>query len=816
MGNSNEDVQLEGEVQELRKLVVELKSRISELERPEKTTGDTPLRQFQSILDTVRDGMLHLDSSGTILDVNRAAEQIFGGPKRELIGKHFTQVGVMSPDDLPELMDRFRMFLAGDSVITNIEITNLDGQVIPLECSASWVKDGDEVSGIIAVIRDITERKTVEKSLLENEEFSRAVIDRSPLGVSVRSHNGSLLSFNESWKNIWAFSEEEIRKFMTRERTGLKFDKNDDYLGDWSQEVRHVYEEGGYLHIPEARVPNCREGAAQWVSQYFYAIRNGSEEVERVVILTEDITKRKRALQLLKESEEKFRAVAETANCCISIYHGEDTFYNNPAAESVTGYTAQELLKMKLWDIIRPDYRELIRESSLKRRDGEPVPNQYEIPIITKSGEERWVETRIGEIVFEGKRASISTAFDITERKRVEEALKESEEKFRAVAETANCTIAILRGLDVLYLNPHVESLIGYTFEELSKMDTASLIRPDYRQQLRDQSQRRKEGKPVPNQFEVPILNKDGEERWVDVRVGQPQFEGKPAAIMSAFDITERKRAQEALQVSARQWQTTFDAISDAVCLVSSEGIVLRCNKASADILGKQISEIIGSKCCDLLYQDQESAVECLMDRVLATRARADSVLPSGDRWLNVSADPIMDEAGSIIGAVAIIVDITQQKSAEEALSAAHEQLSAKHLVLTEKNTALSQVLNNIEEEKRETRNQIAEIVERTLKPALRRLRRSDGSINENQHLILERGLDDLSSGKGGTSRLFSKLSPREIEVCTLIQGGHTSKEISDTLCISLPTVKKHRENVRRKLKLTGGGSNLTSFLRNS
>jgi PAS domain S-box-containing protein len=552
------------------------------------------------------------------------------------------------------------------------------------------------------------------------------------------------------------------------------------------------------------------------VSQYFYAIRNGFEEVERVVILTEDITERKRALQSLKESEEKFKALAETANCCITIYSGEEMVYNNPAVELVTGYTPNELLAMKFWDMVRPDCRELVRERSLKRRDGEPVPSQYEIPIITKSGEERWVETRVGEIVFEGRRASISTAFDITDRKRAEEALRESEEKFRAFAETANCVIAILRGMEVLYFNPYAELLTGYTQEELLKEGPVNIVRAEYRQQLTDQSQQRKEGKPVPNQFEIPIITKDGEERWVDVRVGEIQFEGKSSAIMSAFDITDRKRAQEALLVSARQWQTTFDAISDSVSLVNSEGMVLQCNKASADLFGKPVSEIIGRKCYDLLYQDHEPAEECLMNRALATRARADSVLPLGDRWFRVSVDPIMDQADNVIGAVVIIVDITHQKLAEEALSTAHEQLSAKHLVLTEKNTALNQVLNNIEEEKRETRNQVAEIVDRTLKPALRRLRRSDGSISENHYVILERGLDDLSTGSGGTTRLYSKLSPREAEVCDLIHGGHTSQEIADTLCISLPTVKKHRENIRRKLKLTGGGSNLTSFLRSN
>jgi PAS domain S-box-containing protein len=816
MGNSYEDVWPEGEVQKLRKLVTELKSRISELECPEETAGGTPSRQFGGCPDTFRDGMVHLDPTGTILDVNRAAEQIFGGPKSELIGKHFTKVAVLSPDDLPALTDRFGKFLAGDSVMVRIEITNLEGRVIPLEYSASWVKDGDEVSGIMAVIKDITERKTVEEFLIEKEEFSKAVIDWSPLGISVRSCDGTLLSFNESWKNIWAFSDEEIRNFMTRERTGLKFDENDGYLGDWSKEVRHVYEEGGYLHIPEAEVSDCREGAAQWVSQYFYAIRNGFEKVERVVILTEDITERKCAVQSLKESEEKFKALAETANCCISIYHGEDMLYHNPAVESVTGYTPEELLKIKFWDIVRPDYRELIRERSLKRRDGEPVPSQYEIPIITKSGEERWVETRVGKIQFRGKPASISTAFDITERKRAEEALRESEEIFKSVAETANCLIAILRGLDLLYLNPYAESLTGYTQKELLEMGAVSIVREDYRQRVEDRSRRRMEGQPAPNQYEIPIITKPGEERWVDIRVGRTLYEGKPAAVVTAFDITERKRAQEALQVSAREWGTTFDAISDSVCLVSSEGIVLRCNKASADLLGKPVGKIIGCRCYDLLYQDQEPTEECLMNQVLAARGRVDAVLPLGDRWLNVSVDPIMDEANNIIGAVVIIADITQQKLADEALSAAHEQLSAKHLALTEKNTTLNQVLNNIEEEKREARDQIAEIVEQTLKPALRRLRRSDGSINENHYVILERGLDDLSSGNGGTSKLFSKLSPREAEICSLIRGSHTSKEIAEALCISLPTVKKHRENIRKKLKLTGEGSNLTSFLRNS
>lgn len=142
--------------------------------------------------------------------------------------------------------------------------------------------------------------------------------------------------------------------------------------------------------------------------------RKHAEERERLSAAV------KKAVHSLSESEERFRTLAETTTASTIIHRGGKFLYTNPAVQQVTGYTQDELLQMEFWQIVHPEYRELVRERGQARAFGREVPREYEFKALTKSGEERWVSATAGPIDFEGKPAIIAALFDITDRKRAE------------------------------------------------------------------------------------------------------------------------------------------------------------------------------------------------------------------------------------------------------------------------------------------------------------------------------------------------------------------------------------------------------------
>jgi diguanylate cyclase (GGDEF)-like protein/PAS domain S-box-containing protein len=161
--------------------------------------------------------------------------------------------------------------------------------------------------------RLLTDRRHLQTELREGEEVYRAIIEKSPLGISVRTRHGRLLSYNEAWQRIWAITEEAIQEDLRRERKKLVFDQNDGYLGEAVSEVERVYSHGGQAFLPEMKTNEALPGAASWVSQYFYAIQNPGGGVNRVVILTEDISERKQMEQAERENRALAEALRDTA-----------------------------------------------------------------------------------------------------------------------------------------------------------------------------------------------------------------------------------------------------------------------------------------------------------------------------------------------------------------------------------------------------------------------------------------------------------------------------------------------------------------------
>lgn len=295
----------------------------------------------------------------------------------------------------------------------------------------------EDIADIVA--RQIHEIENLE-ALRTSEELSRAVIERSPLGVSIRNKNGKLLSANDAWKKIWAMPEVEYRADLKRERQELHFEKRDSYLKTWQPQVKEIYEKGGYLHIPEVQVINPRPGGALWVSHHFYAIRDSSGEVNNVVILTDDISDHKKAEEALMDSEERYRSLTESALVGIYIFSPDNRFlYANPATEKIFGYTRDELMAMENpWGVVLDeDIENVINERERMRLRGEFVPPTYDLRIRRKSGEVAVLEIKSHPIIFEGKKAYLGNCIDVTERKRVQDALSREHSAFRIIAEAS-------------------------------------------------------------------------------------------------------------------------------------------------------------------------------------------------------------------------------------------------------------------------------------------------------------------------------------------------------------------------------------------
>lgn len=155
-------------------------------------------------------------------------------------------------------------------------------------------------------------------------------------------------------------------------------------------------------------------------------VRDYGGRVSGVIGVATNITERAQAEEALRQSERKFRAMAETLNAMALIVQGTKVVYVNPAAERLTGYTEEELLGMEFWETVHPDYREVVKDRALARQQGEDVPSSYELKILMKSGESRWVNLNAGLLDLDGKPAVIATAFDVTAHKQAEEALRET------------------------------------------------------------------------------------------------------------------------------------------------------------------------------------------------------------------------------------------------------------------------------------------------------------------------------------------------------------------------------------------------------
>ncbi|MFI5329611.1 MAG: PAS domain S-box protein [Desulfobaccales bacterium] len=400
----------------------------------------------------------------------------------------------------------------------------------------------------------------------------------------------------------------------------------------------------------------------RWLNSKGRIYRDAAGTAVRVIGTNLDITERRRAEEELRLKEK----LLDGASDSIFLHDLAGQFlYLNEAAYKSRGYEKEELMSLSLPALLTPELLEarpgrlqelqaqgeMIFEGAHRRKDGSLMP----------------VEIHARRLDLDDRQLILSVARDITERKLAEKALRESAALYCSLFENMLNGLAYCQMLyeqdqpqDFIYLdvNKSFETLTGLKNVVGKKV---SEVIPELRGSNPEllEAYGRVALTGTPEKFEIYVHSL---KMWFAIAVYSPA-EGYFVAVFDV--ITARKQAEEALRTAAHQWRTTFDAISDAVCLLDRDSRIIQSNQAMADLVGKPHAEITGHFYWE--FMDETGAIKSgPRSSIWRGRRRQTLTLPRGHRWLRVMVDPILDETGEVTGAVQIVSDITTHKRSQD------------------------------------------------------------------------------------------------------------------------------------------------------
>jgi len=513
--------------------------------------------------------------------------------------------------------------VVGKTITKELRFRRKDGaQIVVSDTTVAVRDDAGQVQYFDGILEDTTERKQAEERVQHLNLVLRAI--RSVNQVIARETDRSQLlkgicrSLTETrgYYNVWIALLDESGKLRECAESGL----GDDFLpmkkrlerGELTHCARRALEQFSPIMTENPPV-NCSDcplsgnykgrGALTTRLQQgakCYGIMSLStpaellSDDEEVVLFREiadDIAfalgsleleeRRKKAAEELEESEERYRALVEAGeHMGEAIILLQDTdkveaahLFANDEWVRMTGYSLEELRGISYLDLIHPRDRDAVADRNRRRFQGEDVPGRWEISIVAKDGTELPVEGAGTGITYKNRPAAVGYNRDITERKKAEQELKESEERYQAMAEAGEHmgeAIILLQNTDKveaahLFANQEWVWITGYTPEELREISYFDLIHPRDRDAVADRNRRRLEGEDVAGLWEIHIIAKDGTEVPVEGIGALLTYQGRPAVAGYIRDITERKRAEEKLKASLEEKEVLLKEIHHRV-----------------------------------------------------------------------------------------------------------------------------------------------------------------------------------------------------------------------------------------------------------
>ncbi len=553
-------------------------------------------RRYRELVENASDVVFEVDAKGSVTFVNLAAEKLTGLSRNEFVGKHYLD---FVPQEFKKQVERFygiQLVKRQPDSYYEYPMIGKDGGELWLGQRVHLVTRDEEVVGFQAICRDITERHCAEERLRESEARFRELSELLPQLVFEVDDNLKFTFINRAGIQESGYTEEDVYGGLTLVEFVIPEDRG--RLSAGIMTIREgaptIVEEYSLLRKDGSTIP-----AIMYASQI---VRDGSARGIRGVAV--DITDRKRAEAALTESEEKFRNLVERANDGIVILQAGIVKYANPAAARALGYEYLEELDQPFIKYFHPMARARMLEIYKKRMAGEEVPTFYDTSLIRKDGDEIVVEVNAGIIDFSGQPADLVIMRDVTERRRIEAQLEESELKFRSVVENAQEGITVIQGRGLKYVNQCTLRIMGYTEDEMISRPFLDFIHPDDRKAVADRYRRRLAGESFQDSFLLRIVDSQGLVKWIEADSVTMDWGGEISVLTFWRDVTERKKAEEALRQSEGRFRALFENMINGVAVYRpvNEGqdfVFIDLNKAAEniervnrdDIIGKPVSE---------------------------------------------------------------------------------------------------------------------------------------------------------------------------------------------------------------------------------
>jgi PAS domain S-box-containing protein len=689
-----------------------------------------------AIVEGCGDAIFAITPAGIIRTWHRGAEAIFGHSAEEAMGKPFSMLA--PPERRPYVAHLTERVLLGETVSQYEGFAlHKDGRRLDVSLTAAPIRDSaGEVAAISVVLRDITESKQAERT----RALLGSIVESSDDAIVSGTPDGTIVSWNKSAETLYGYTADEIagKNYAILEAP--------DRRGDVERTLAAI-RSGTVSRLETVRMG--KDGRRIDVAVTVSPIRSAGGGITGFAFIARGIGERVRASQKLQESEERFRQFFEHAPFGICVSGPDGHFIKvNASFCRMLGYSKQDLLATSWSKLTHPGDL----ESSLER-----IRQLLSNPGASLEAENRYIH-RNGNVVWTRLRMSLVEdssgipqyfvvhSEDITERKRADEALSESEDRFRVMADSCP-TMMWVTGADGgnQFINRAYREFAGATLEQLSGAKWQLLVHPEDAPEYVEAFHRAVR-EHTPFKAEARVRRADGEWRLLGTNA-EPRLSPSGAYqghVGLSADITERAQAERALRSSEEKFRQLAENIREVFWMTNAAGTeILYVGPAYEQVWGRTCESLYRNPAAwmeAILPEDREPA-HTVFERQMAGQ-QIDSEYrirtPDGiERWIRDRAFPVRDLAGQLIRVVGIAEDITAQKQYEAELVGAREAADAA-------NVAKSRFLANMSHEIRTPMNGVIGMLQLLLETNLTAEQREyAGVIGESGRTLLAL-IDDI------------------------------------------------------------------------